>query len=40
MRRSFAVIFTTLTVAACAKDASQVGSTYISIAYDSYSCPN
>jgi hypothetical protein len=40
MRKAVAVAVATLSVAACAKDANQVGATYVSpIAYETYTCP-
>ena len=40
MRVSFAALLSALLVAGCAKDADQVGATYVSpVLYDSYTCP-
>lgn len=40
MRRVWAIVACGLVVAGCAKDANQVGATYVSpITYESYSCP-
>jgi hypothetical protein len=40
MRIAFVALLGTLLVAGCAKDADQVGATYVSpVLYDSYTCP-
>jgi hypothetical protein len=40
MRTAFAALMCGLLIAGCAKDADQVGATYVSpILYDAYSCP-